>query len=168
MDWIDEPMLNHESKKKPTMERPDADIRENIQKLVNQQNFAILCTQGKNQPYGSIIAYAYTDDLKTYYFTTSVATRKFRLLTENPHVALVIDSRCQHMDDMTKVEALTITGRSIHITAGDEFEQGIHYLQKRHHYLHDFIKSPSTALIKIDVIRYFYVTRFQEVSQWVP
>ena len=115
-----------------------------------------------------MIAYAFSDDLKTYYFTTSVATRKFRLLSENRHVALVIDSRFQHIDDMTKVEALTITGKSTHITTGDEYKQVIAHLRKRHQYLHEFIEAPSTALFKIDVIRYFYVTRFQEVSQWIP
>jgi hypothetical protein len=34
--------------------------------------------------------------------------------------------------------------------------------------MHDFVCAPSTALIRIDILRYFHVTRLQEVYQWVP
>jgi hypothetical protein len=81
---------------------------------------------------------------------------------------LLIDSRCQHPDTMTRVEAVTVTGTATRLTGGDAFDKGIALLKERHPYLKHFLASESTALFTIDVIRYFHVTRFQEVSQWIP
>ena len=168
MNCFDEPLLEpeFESHKSPTSQ--NSDLRDRIRHLVSQQSFCILCTQGQNQPYGSLIAYAFTDDLKQFFFTTPVATRKYKLLSECRQVALVIDSRCQHQDDLTQVDAVTITGRATQIQSGADYEQGINMLKNRHPYLASFLDSASTALFRIDVVRYFHVTRFQEVSQWIP
>jgi nitroimidazol reductase NimA-like FMN-containing flavoprotein (pyridoxamine 5'-phosphate oxidase superfamily) len=168
MNRLDEPLVEPEygSHKSPASQ--DSDLRDRIRRLVSQQSFCILCTQGQNQPYGSLIAYAFSDDLKQLFFTTPVATRKYKLLSECPQVALVIDSRCQHQDDLTQVDAVTITGKATEIRSGSDYEQGIDMLKNRHPYLADFLDSASTALFRIDVVRYFHVTRFQEVSQWIP
>ncbi|MBN2089571.1 pyridoxamine 5'-phosphate oxidase family protein [candidate division KSB1 bacterium] len=168
MNCFDEPLLEPEfgSHKFPTSR--DLDLRDRIRCLVSQQSFCILCTQGQNQPYGSLIAYAFTHDLKQFFFTTPVATRKYKLLTECPQVALVIDSRCQHPDDMTQVDAVTITGKATQIQSGADYDQGIPLLKNRHPYLAGFLDSESTALFCIDGVHYFHVTRFQEVSQWTP
>ena len=40
---------------------------EKIKKLVSEQFFFILSTQGEGQPYGSLIAYAFKDDLKKFF-----------------------------------------------------------------------------------------------------
>ena len=135
---------------------------------MSQQSFCILSTQGQEQPYGSLIAYAYTNDLKQYFFSTQLATRKYKLLQGCEHVALVIDNRCQHLDNMMQVEAITITGNAKHIKSGPDYETGLNLLRNRHPYLNDFLGSASTALFQIDVVRYFHVTRFQMVSQSVP
>ena len=168
MNSLDEPLfeIEFEQTKFPPSQNPG--LRDRIRRLVSQQSFCVLCTQGENQPYGSLIAYAFSDDLKQLFFTTPVATRKYKLLSECPQVALVIDSRCQHQDDMTQVDAVTITGRATQIESGSDYEQGIAMLKHRHPYLAGFLDSASTALFRIDVVRYFHVTRFQEVSQWIP
>jgi hypothetical protein len=31
-----------------------------------------------------------------------------------------------------------------------------------------FVESPSTALFRVQAIRFLFVTRFQEVRQWTP
>lgn len=168
MNRFDEPLLEPEfgSHKLPASQ--DADLRDQIRRLVSQQSFCVLCTQGENQPYGSLIAYAFTDDLKNFFFTTPVATRKFKLPSQCPQVALVIDSRGQHRDDLTQVDAVTITGKASRIQSGADFDRGIAWLKNRHPYLASLLESDSTALFRIDGVRYFYVTRFQEVSQWIP
>jgi nitroimidazol reductase NimA-like FMN-containing flavoprotein (pyridoxamine 5'-phosphate oxidase superfamily) len=145
-----------------------SNLAEQIRSLLSLQSFCVLCTQGHSQPYGSLIAYAFTDDLQQFFFTTPVTTRKYKLLSECPHVALVIDSRCQHRDDLTQVDAVTITGTAGHIQSGADFNRGIALLKNRHPYQVNFFESASTALFRIDGVRYFYVTRFQEVSQWIP
>ena len=52
-----------------------------IRRLIDNQPYAVLCTQGQGQPYGSLVAYSMTSDLAWAVFATTKATRKFRLLS---------------------------------------------------------------------------------------
>ena len=168
MNTIDEHIFNDPQDQKELNTQQDKQLEHRIRRLVTQQSFCILSTQGNEQPYGSLIAYAFSDDLKQYFFSTQLATRKYRLLQGCDHVALVIDNRCQHLDNMMQVEAVTITGNAKHINSGANYKTGLKHFRDRHPYLNDFLESPSTALFQIDVVRYFHVTRFQMVSQWIP
>ena len=49
-------------------------VREQIRALIDEQPFAVLCTQGGGQPYGSLIAFAPSDDLLAIAFATPVAS----------------------------------------------------------------------------------------------
>ena len=53
-----------------------------IRALMLEKPYAVLCTEGRGQPYGSMIAFAANQELNTVVFATPVATRKFRLLSE--------------------------------------------------------------------------------------
>jgi hypothetical protein len=115
-----------------------------------------------------MVAFSFADDLGFAVFATPVATRKYRLLSECDHVALVIDNRPQHPNNMMKVEAVTVTGRAKQIEPGKEFNDCSKLLVDRHPQLESFVRASSSALFRIDVVRFFHVGRFQEVSQWVP
>jgi nitroimidazol reductase NimA-like FMN-containing flavoprotein (pyridoxamine 5'-phosphate oxidase superfamily) len=146
----------------------DCSTPDRIRKLLTGQPYAVLCTQGQSQPYGSLVAFAASEDLRTLVFSTPVATRKYRLLTECEHVALLIDSRSASPEDMMSIEAVTVTGHAHVIPAGTEFDRWAGLLTARHPHLAAFVKAESTALVRVDVVRYFHVCRFQEVRQWVP
>jgi len=139
-----------------------------IRRLVESQPYAVLCTQGQGQPYGSLVAYAFNRDLTHAVFATPRATRKFRLLTECDHVALVIDNRPEFPDQLMEIEAVTATGRASLVEESDDFGRWGGLLTARHTYLSKFVQSPSCGLFRIQVLRYFHVSRFQEVRQWVP
>jgi nitroimidazol reductase NimA-like FMN-containing flavoprotein (pyridoxamine 5'-phosphate oxidase superfamily) len=143
-------------------------VLESIQALVHHEPFAVLCTQADGQPYGSLVAFAFSEDLKCFVFATPVATRKYRLLSECDHVALLVDNRGRFPDDMMKVSAITVTGQASLVEPGAGFEQWAGLLTARHPYLKSFVHAPSTALFRVDVVRYLHVTRFQEVRQWIP
>ncbi len=143
-------------------------VADRIRDLLHAEPFAVLCTQGERQAYGSVVAFAFTEDMKVVVFATLRTTRKFRLLSECDRVALVVDNRDQHPDDMMNVEAITATGRASQVDPGPDFDRWAALLGTRHPYLKSFITAPSSALFRIDIVRYFYVTRFQEVSQWIP
>lgn len=143
-------------------------VRDLIERLVREQPYAVLCTQGEGQPYGSLVALAVTDDLASAVFATPVTTRKYRLLCDCDHVALVIDSRSRSIEDMMQVEAITATGRARQVSPGAEFEREANLLVARHPQLELFVRSPTTALFRVEILRYFHVTRFQEVRQWTP
>ncbi len=142
---------------------------EKIKKLVNEQLFFILCTQGEGQPYGSLIAYAYKDDLKKFFFATSKNTRKYKLLVKCPKAAVVIDSRCKNRHKFMKIEVLTVTGIAVQVLKTQkDFETGISLLKNRHPYLSKFLESDHTALFHFDVENFIYVNHFQEVYEWKP
>jgi len=143
-------------------------IKARIQRLVASQPYAVLCTQGEGQPYGSLVAFAFSDDLTRAVFATPVATRKYRLLTECARVALLVDNRPDFVSDMMRVEAVTATGCAAEIARGPEREQRAEMLLERHPYLKSFVASETSALFEIRVTRFLHVTRFQEVNQWVP
>lgn len=145
-----------------------ARLVDRIRQLVSEQRFAVLCTQGQGQPYGSLVAFGMNDDLTTAVFATAKATRKFRLLSECDHVALLIDSRSKHADDMMRIEAVTVTGRATLVEGGDEWQRCAAWLTRRHPQLEAFVRAASCALFRVDLLRYLHVCRFQEVAQWTP
>lgn len=141
---------------------------ESLKDLVFTEPFAVLCTQAGGQPYASLVAFAFSADLTSFVFATPVATRKYRFLIECDQVALLVDNRGRFPDDMTKVSAVTVTGRASQVELGAGFMPWAALLTGRHPYLDSFVAAPSTALFRVHVVRYLHVTRFQEVRQWLP
>jgi nitroimidazol reductase NimA-like FMN-containing flavoprotein (pyridoxamine 5'-phosphate oxidase superfamily) len=152
----------------PESDPADLPARERIRRLLASQPYAVLCTQSESQPYGSLIAFAASEDLRILVFATPVATRKYRLLTECPNVAVLFDSRSSSPDAMMEIEAATATGHARVVPPGPEFDRCAPLLTARHPHLRPFVAAPSTALVRVEVVRYFHVCRFQEVRQWVP
>jgi len=164
----DDAGLDKNNKINGTRPEVDTELVNAIERLLHGQPFSILCTQGDCQPYGSLVAFAYSDDMKHLYFTTPTATRKYMLLCNCANVSMVIDSRSQHPGNIKEIEAVTITGEAHEIIDDHDYQDGIEMLKVRHPYMQDFLNSTSMALFQIDVISYFYVARFQDVAQWTP
>jgi hypothetical protein len=164
----DEPLLEEEVPKQAELPAQHRQLAVRIGQLMQEQPYAILCTQGEGQPYGSLVAYAATEDLRSAVFATPMTTRKFRLLSECKRVAMVVDSRSRSSEDMMDIEAVTATGRAAQVPTGPTFDEWCRLLTDRHPQLEAFVKAPTTALFRVDVIRYFHVSHFQEVRQWIP
>jgi nitroimidazol reductase NimA-like FMN-containing flavoprotein (pyridoxamine 5'-phosphate oxidase superfamily) len=164
----DEPFLASDLPTQASSAAEHRQLDEQIAQLVQDQPYAILCTQGEGQPYGSLVAFAMTEDLSSAVFATPVSTRKYRLLSECDHVALVIDSRSRSSADMMNIEAVTATGRATEVPAGSEHDRCSDLLIRRHPQLEGFVNSPTTAVFRVDMLRYFHVSHFQEVRQWIP
>jgi nitroimidazol reductase NimA-like FMN-containing flavoprotein (pyridoxamine 5'-phosphate oxidase superfamily) len=165
---FDEPVLGPGFDASLSAPAQDPGVLESIQTLVHNEPFAVLCTQAGGQPYGSLVAFAFREDLKSFVFATPVATRKYRLLSKCDHVALLVDNRGSFPDDMMKVCAVTVTGQASQVEPDADFALWADLLTARHPYLKAFVQAPSTALFRVDVFRYLHVTRFQEVCQWIP
>ena len=164
----DEPLVNEKDAEDSPGATDTPAVRDRIQQLADQQPYAVLCIQGEGQPYGALVAFAFSQDLRNAVFVTPVATRKYRLLSECDHVALVIDDRQNKADKLMEIEAVTVTGRSQMIERGPEFDKWSELLVTRHPYLKTFVKAATCALFRVDVARFLHVMRFQEVSQWIP
>ena len=166
MSPIDEPVLGPSHDRLEAGDDPSLQAR--IRDLVEGQPYAVLATQGDQQPYGSVIAVALSEDLARAAFCTSRATRKYGLLESCDRVALVIDDRSKHGDDIRRVSAVTATGRATELAPGPDRDRWHAALRARHPYLEEFLDAPSCAIFVVDIVRYLHVVRFQEVSQWVP
>jgi nitroimidazol reductase NimA-like FMN-containing flavoprotein (pyridoxamine 5'-phosphate oxidase superfamily) len=163
-----EPLFPGDQRGKPHTAEPGSLLVTRIRRLVTEQLYGVLCTQGQGQPYGSMIAFSFSDDLSRAVFATPFATRKYHLLSECDRVSLVVDNRPQHPHDMMQVEALTATGRATQVPRGPAFQEHEQLLIGRHAQLKSFVNSSSCALFRIDIFRFFHVSRFQEVGQWTP
>jgi nitroimidazol reductase NimA-like FMN-containing flavoprotein (pyridoxamine 5'-phosphate oxidase superfamily) len=164
----DEPVLETGGSADSETRDPGFPIERNIQSLMASQPYGVLCTHGEGHSYGSMVAHACTSDLRTVVFATPVTTRKFRLLTEHDKVALVVDNRPEKQARMMEVEAITITGKAREVEDTSERETWSRMLLERHPQLRSFLASDTSAIFRIEVIRIFHVTRFQEVRQWIP
>jgi len=161
MHSLDEPFFAEFGQTEHKKGETDARLEDRIRHLVDKQMYGVLCTEGQGQPYGSMIAFAFSHDLSAVVFATPTATRKYRLLTENNHVALVVDNRPSFPDNMMKVEAVTVTGRASEVKRSAEFDEYSRLLTARHPQLEAFVKSSSCSLFVIEVFRFFHVSRFQ-------
>ena len=133
-------------------EHPESTLRDQIRTLMMEQPYAVLCTQGDGQPYGSVIAFAANEDLNTVVFATPVATRKFRLLSECDKIALVVDNRSNAPGDLSSIHAVTATGRAVSLQENRDEDNWRKLLVGKHPLMQDFIWAPSTALIRIDIL----------------
>jgi len=140
-------------------------IREILRELFTSQNLAVLGTHQSGQPYGSLVAFATTPDLKNLFFATTRATRKFANLQADSRVSMVFDNRSNRVADFRKAVAATALGRAKEIKGRDRQKIAKMYLAK-HPHLKEFISSPTCALVKIRVEVYYLVWRFQNVFEW--
>jgi nitroimidazol reductase NimA-like FMN-containing flavoprotein (pyridoxamine 5'-phosphate oxidase superfamily) len=140
-------------------------IQEILRELFTSQTLAVLGTHQAGQPYGSLVAFAATPDLKNLFFATTRATRKFANLQADSRVSMVLDNRSNRVADFRKAVAATVLGRAKEIKGRDRQKIAKIYLAK-HPHLKEFISSPTCALIKIRVEVYYLVWRFQNVFEW--
>lgn len=146
-------------------DRTDAElIMKEIFTLLESQRIGVLATEGEMGPYTNIVSFTYSRDLKHLYFATTRATRKYSNISSHDMVSLLVDDRTNTVDDLYQAKAVTIIGRSRELE-GYEKEQALTLMESRHPYLVDFISSPTTATIKIHVMKYILVTRFQNVRE---
>jgi len=143
-----------------------SDLRQTLKDMFTTQRFCVLATQGQGQPYGSLVAFAETDDMKQLVFATSRETRKFSNLVSEPRVALVIDSRSNSDSDLRNAVAVTALGPA-HEAAGDEKERLARVYVAKHPGLAGFIGSPDMAVCAVAVEDYV-IARFREVMVLRP
>jgi heme iron utilization protein len=139
-------------------------VKKDLVELFRSQRLAVLATGGGSDPYTSLVAFSHSDDLKSLFFVTGRATRKYANLTKDPRVAMLVDNRSNKTADFRESMAVTATGRAEEVQRPEAEELVRAYLAKNPH-LEDFLSSPSCALIRIRVERYYLVQRFQNVVE---
>lgn len=147
------------------MNKVDQALHERIEALLAEQPLAVLSTQREGQPYASLMAFGYTDDLKNIVVATGTSTRKHQNIMMDSRVALLVDNRANSEEDFHEAAALTVIGVARLIDSPERpFFENI-YLS-RHPYLKKFLQAPTTTFFKIEVLHYLLVTRFQNVMEY--
>jgi len=139
-------------------------MKEDLKGLFASQRLAVLATQNEGQPYNSLVAFTASEDLKQLFFATTRATRKYANLTADSRVAMLIDNRSNEATDFRWAMAITATGKAEEIEGHEREEASKLYLAK-HPHLEEFVSSPSCALLRISVDRYYVASRFQKVIE---
>src|SRR4030043_2237862 len=133
-----------------------------LKDLFFSQPLAVLATQSNGQPYGNLVAFVATEDLRSLLFATARGTRKFANFTTDPKVAMVMDSRTNQRVDFQRAVAVTATG-IVEEVAGSEKNQLLKLYLLKHPHLKRFVTSPRCALLKVNVNSYVVVRRFKKV-----
>jgi nitroimidazol reductase NimA-like FMN-containing flavoprotein (pyridoxamine 5'-phosphate oxidase superfamily) len=139
-------------------------ISSKVKKLLDAQKLGVLSTYGRNQPYSSLVAFAAPKDLKTLIFATARSTRKYHNLTRNAPVSLLVDNRSNQDSDFHDAIAVTVTGEAKEVEQHERETLLKIYLHK-HTSLREFVMSPTCALVKITVQRFYLVHSFQQVLE---
>ncbi|MBN1834446.1 MAG: pyridoxamine 5'-phosphate oxidase family protein [Spirochaetales bacterium] len=136
-----------------------------LKTLLGAQLFAVLGTNGDKAPHLNIVSFAAVDDLRTILFATPRQTQKYTNLLARPGVALFVDNRSNRMRDLEEVHGVEITGTAAEV-AGEAAGRYRELYLSRFPELEEFLGSPGTALVAVEVRRYDVVHRFQEVVFW--
>ena len=96
--------------RKESLLSEEAELEHLIRELFESQKLAVLGTQNEGQPYANLVAFAPSDDLKSLYFVTARATRKYANIEADARVTVLIDNRSNEDADFSQAAAVTATG----------------------------------------------------------
>lgn len=133
--------------------------------IFQDQPLAVLATSAGTAPYADLVAVAFSLDLRYLFFAASRTTRKWRNLSSNPRVSLLMDNRSNQRGDLDKTAAATIIGNAKDLIGVDR-EEGQNLYLARHGHLADFVAAPDCAFFQVSIERIYLVTHFQEVMQF--
>ncbi len=128
------------------------EMLETMKKLAKEKDLCVLATISGDKPHCSLMAYTTDDDCREIYMATHRSTQKYRNITENPFVSLLIDTREDHRGSTRPdTKAMTISG--IYERMGDEQKKALarSRLLKRHPHLKAILEHPDTDILCIRV-----------------
>ena len=138
--------------------------KESLRELFRTQKLCVLSTLSQNHPYANLVGFWSNDELDEIIFATVRATQKYLNISKNSHVAVLIDSRSNKDYDFLSAIAATAIGKSEEVS-GIERDQLQSLFLEKHPNLVEFVSSPSSALMRINVESYFIVNNFQNVVE---
>ena len=128
------------------------DMLEKMKALVRGNNMCVLATVSGETPHCSLMAYATDDSCREIYMVTHRDTIKYRNLTKNPCVSLLIDTREEHSGaKRSEAKAMTVDGRYERIADTDQRERAFNRLLERHPHLRDFMDHPEAEILRIRI-----------------
>ena len=140
----------------------DRSVENTVRQIFQARNVAVLTTHGEDYPHACLVAIAVTDDLRTIVFNTSRSTRKYSNISNNNRVTLLVDDRSHGEEDFHQATVVTARGRALEIPV-EKSSLLLNLFLQHHPYLKNFVQSPTSVLLGVQVESYAVVSRFQNV-----
>lgn len=131
------------------------DAKAVIRDLLARIDIGVLATSGPEGPLCSLMAFAAVRP-DCLVMATLPGTRKWRNITADPRVSLLVDDRDTAKSRNT-VQALTLTGRHEPPSPTDR-QTGLALLGQRHPHLHELLAAPGVECIRLQVASYLLLT----------
>jgi heme iron utilization protein len=140
-------------------------IKENIETVLKTSKFAVLATEGNGQPHTSLIAISPFDNFRQIIFATYRNTLKYRNLSHNNKVAVLIEGGYFNMKGLKENVVLTIIGHTDEISLeGNEEAYQAHL--KWHPEMESFMLSSDCVLIRVSAQSYQVVYGIEDIV-WI-
>jgi len=138
---------------------------EKMQDMVRSQTFCVLATASGGQPHCSLMSYALDDDCREIYLVTFKNTKKYRNMSENPAVSLLIDTRGDDRGGMHRqAQALTVNGVFDEVKDRTKRDLIKVRLLARHPHLHVLADDPDAAFFAVRIKSLQMLTGVEEAS----
>ena len=123
-----------------------------IKDIIRYGAFCVLATSSNDRPHCSLMSYATDDECCKIFMMTLSDTQKFRNLTLNPNVSLLIDTRSEKTyHTASTVRALTVGGKIRAIDDADGKAQARQRLVEAHPDLRELAASSNAVLLCLEI-----------------
>ena len=143
--------------------RKDTPMIDRMKALIKAKDTCVLATVSEGTPHCSLMAYATDDDCREIYMVSHGQTTKFRNMTENPSVSLLIDTREEHTG-ARRPEAKAMTVDGFYEKTEDETKKNLvrSRLLERHPHLKSFMAHPEAEILCIKMRSFLLLDGIKE------
>lgn len=123
---------------------------EEIKRIIRRGDLCVLSTVSDGEPHCSLMSYVTDDDCREFYMITRPATKKYRNLTDNSAVSLLIDTREEDVGRKRRdIRAITVNGLFRTIDGREDEAIILQKLLLRHPHLQEFAQSGDAKVFAV-------------------
>jgi nitroimidazol reductase NimA-like FMN-containing flavoprotein (pyridoxamine 5'-phosphate oxidase superfamily) len=127
-------------------------LLDRIRDLVRGRDICVLATVSGQRPHCSLMAYLADDECGEIYMVTGRQTTKYKNLSANPEVSLLIDTREEHASgNRQNARALTVDGTFKPIEEEGKKRRIAGRFRERHPHLKAIMDDPDSQLVCVKV-----------------
>jgi nitroimidazol reductase NimA-like FMN-containing flavoprotein (pyridoxamine 5'-phosphate oxidase superfamily) len=122
---------------------------EKMKNLVREKDTCVLATVSEGNPHCSLMSYVAASECREIYMVTHRQTKKYRNLSGNDSVSLLIDTRVGAGKE--EIKALTVGGVFQKIEGAEKLERVRKALLARHRGLRALLEDPGAEIFSVRV-----------------